>query len=232
MGCGASTAAPYLKKYFASVEKFAKDELDQAMKMMGGDPMAMMFDPQGRAKMQKMQEESIARAKKFKDDAISLLEQSFAHHDKNNSDVLEVEESKLFFSNLVDLQTGSIEALARMSIKIAVDGGVKAMAALMDKAQANEVKKEMKAQATEGLKDLEDKIKKAVEAYKADKENKDKAAFAMLDVNKDGKLQKKEFLAAFDVVDGSKSGELLKALGLDVGEQISLEMQAPDCSIM
>jgi len=225
MGCGASTGvkaeAPYLAQYFAAVGKFGKSEIASATKMLQtGD----MFDLE---KIGAHQAAAEARASNFKEQTQGLLEKSFDHHDKSGDGVLDPTESQLFFSHLVDLKTGSDIAMANWSGKKTVDAGIK-MAEMMTKMMggklSSEDKKTIKENASRELQALEDNMNKAVDNYKADKENKDKQAFALLDVSKDGKLQKKEFMAAFDVLEGSKQGGIFDALGLNVAVQMQMQI--------
>jgi hypothetical protein len=233
MGCGASSypAAPYLCKYYNAVEAYAKDEMKRAFDMVDGGNLFDMMDP---VKMNKMQEEAAQREKKFKEETTGLLEKSFEFHDKNAELGLDQTESKAFFSHLVDLSSGFEKAIAAWSCKVGIEKGMKAMQAMASMMGGGSVtaeqKKAMKDAAAKNVKDFHEKIDKAVAEYKKDKDNRDKKAFELLDVNKDGKLLKNEFLAAFDV-DGSKNSALIDALGLNCGEMKQPDMQMPmgDC---
>jgi thiol-disulfide isomerase/thioredoxin len=104
-------------------------------------------------------------------------------------------------------------ALGRLRANRAVGDAVKAAAMMGEKLVCND-KIMIKEQAAEQLKEWETKISWAVKAYKADKDNKDKTAFEILDVDKDGKLQMNEFLAAFDATSEGKYQDLVKVFGM------------------
>jgi len=141
------------------------------------------------------------RAAHFESDIKPLLDKSFDRHDTNRSKVLDPEEAVVFFSNLTgyvpDIFASSMSRFAPMvadhlPLKPASDDG--------------------------GffLKKVEEKLAKTHAAlvvdYKNNKEAMDKAAFALLDVNKDGTLQFDEFCKMFS--DEAIREQFFDALGL------------------
>jgi len=201
MGCGASSSspAPYLQQYFKAMRKFQENEVDRATADMP-KIMAMVFDP---AKLQAYQAEANARAEEFKAKNLPLLERSFAHHDVSGDGVLGVDESSLFFSHLVDEQTEMVIALTKASMKTAIANQLKALEQMAKlyggtKQESAEMKKEIEDSMKVVVAEFEKSQRENVEKYRADKSNRDAAAFKVLDTNSDGKLQKTEFLKAFD----------------------------------
>merc|ERR1712228_1050623 len=99
----------------------------------------------------------------------------------------------------------------------------------------------MKKQCSEQVKEAVEKLKKdtaeAIDDYKSNKAERDKAAFEVIDVGKDGQLQEAEVVAALLPGD-PKNDALLQALGFaptDMGQNsakgINVEAQ-PDCAQM
>merc|ERR1712196_749773 len=86
------------------------------------------------------------------------------------------------------------------------------MASMMGKKEAKSMEKEAKQQLDAQLKAQAADYKKRIEEYKKNKEERDAAAFKVMDTSEDGKIQLDEFLATLDP-NGSKQSELLVALG-------------------
>merc|ERR1719458_146478 len=68
-----------------------------------------------------------------------------------------------------------------------------------------------------GLEDAKAQTAKQLEEYKANKEERDAAAFAIIDVDGTGSIGKEEFLAAF-TPGSEKSDQVMAALGLEPPE--------------
>merc|ERR1740121_3506387 len=74
-----------------------------------------------------------------------------------------------------------------------------------------EIRKQMKTQ----IDAAKQKTADALEEYKANKAERDAAAFKIVDVSGDGTLQKGEFLEAF-TLGSAKNEEVMKALGFEM----------------
>merc|ERR1712228_944089 len=131
-------------------------------------------------------------------------------------------------------------ALGGIVTKRAVEAGMK-VAIDMAKAFGAEKKdiNDMKKQCSEQVKEAVEKLKKdtaeAIDDYKKNKAERDKAAFEVIDVGKDGQLQEAEVVAALLPSD-PKNDALLQALGFQPTEMgqnsakgINVEAE-PDCN--
>lgn len=241
MGCGASGAkpesaasagsveeggpqrgvgSPYLHEYLALASAHAVAEIERAT----GDPERLgriAFDSE---EEKKFEAECQQGAEEFAKKSEGLLGKSFDHHDVKCDGVLSQEESKLLFDHLVNEKSSADLALAHFAGQAIMRAQMKEMigeartkrgsqyAATATKEDRVQLNDDFKARKAE----LKEKMAAAVEAYRNDKPARDAAAFKVLDYGRDGMIQKKEFIAAFEI--GSPTNTQLKeALGLDIG---------------
>jgi len=144
---------------------------------------------------------------------IPKLTESFQHHDKDKSGVLENKEAKVFFLNLIQNTETFALALAQSVGKKQVEMTAQMMGAMMGGAkEVKKIEKQMKAQLKMALAAQKKDLDQRVKDYKKNKDERDEAAFKVLDTSEDGKIQLVEFLAAFDPA-AIKQAELMVALG-------------------
>lgn len=204
------SAAPFMKQAFELLTKGITDLAAAAMEE-GGDLEAAMANEQA------MQEQFV-----------ELLGKSFDHHNTSGSGTLDPEEAKKFFSNLVAQSGAFLEAIVTISIKKFMQVTVKTMIEAMseggDEASSTEpgVKMAMVSAMREGLNSELEKAKvrtaQQLEEYLANKEERDEAAFKVIDVDGTGSIGKEEFLAAF-TPGNDKSDEVMAALGIETPEE-------------
>jgi len=210
------SAAPFMKQAFELLTKGITDLTAAAMEE-GGDLEAAM-----------------ANEEAMQSQFVELLGKSFDHHNKSGSGTLDPEEAKQFFSNLVSQSGAFLESIVTISIKKFMAVTVKQMMAVMaeegDEASNAEpaVKMAMVSAMREGLQTELEKAKaktaQQLEEYLANKEERDAAAFKVIDVDGTGSIGKDEFLAAF-TPGNEKSDEVMAALGIEPPEEP--EMPAP-----
>jgi len=205
--------APQLTKYFKHQAKFHKDVAG-----MVGNPMELMTNP---AKAQKLAEK-MQRMQKALDDKLTVkARKSFKHHDVDDSGELDEAESQIFFEHYTRLyleytKDNGVEAAKTESVQLMQ------VAKLMGEGKGLSVKEEAIAAPLI-------KIKKEIEAqceeYLQDKEARNKKAFAVIDVNGDGKLQEQEVVDAL-TPGHAKNIDLREALGLlSKQEKLQRKMQ-------
>jgi len=204
------SAAPYMK---AAFELMAKSiiEMQSVMQEEGGDLEAAMANQQA-----------------MEGQFVELLGKCFDNHDKSGSGALETEEAKVFFSNLVSESGAFMETIVTISMKkmteAMLNGLMEAMVSeegadqdMTDEQKAG-VKMTMIAGMREGVSSGIEQAKalrvQQLEDYKANKDERDAAAFAIIDVDGTGSIGKDEFVAAF-TPGNEKSDQVMSALGLD-----------------
>lgn len=119
-----------------------------------------------------------------------LIELSFDHHDKDGSGILEKSESVLFFSNYVALLQNHWISVARSIAREKVEG-------------------------MESLLSMEKKIKKMVDTYEENAQERHKNAFKFIDRDGSGRLEKGEVVRALSDVRMDSKRRFLKILGLN-----------------
>lgn len=238
-------SAPFLHQFFAKVADIAKAEVKKALE----DPArmsALAVDPKAK------EEYDEAIMKEHMGELLPLIEKSFHHHDRSKNGVLDVEESSVFFKNLVSENSSCMTAVTEWSTKTMMDFQFKQMSdmiqAMGGPEALKEAKKDASAQAEQILKTHRKIIKEMEKEYSDAKQERDAAAFKVIDINEDGKLQKTEVLDAF-TIGSAKHKAMMKALGFDeremearlmggAGEALSgidmekMEASGDECSIM
>lgn len=230
MGCGASAAteSPYLFKYFAAIENAAKREFETTEELMES---GALLDP---LKRSNYKQRVLLSRQALEEETDRLLDSSFDHHDKSGDGILSPTESRVFFSHLVNVKVGSDKAFAAWSLNVTIEAGIEAIEKFTKRlghTLSSKDKDEIKKQSVQALRDLKDQMNQAIADYEADKENRDRKAFDLIDVNKDGMLQKKEFIAVFDVLNGSRQAVLFKVLGFTIESSALQKMTKPDGEI-
>lgn len=216
-------SAPYLKKMFQKqkeVMEWAKKEAPKLQKKIDKKVQKEMnkaenpFAAMGTAMKVAMEEAQKLQQKiqdRLEKEMKPLAKKSFKWHDKDDSGVLEKDESIVFFSNYVSylvpnmMESGQMANIQQMNLG-GQPGGQ------MDLGNTNAALKEA--------------LTKRQAEYKADADNRHLAAFQCLDVNKDGKLQESELVDA--LIPGNPQNEkLARALGIfiDPGELMAAAMQ-------
>lgn len=218
MGCGASAkkgeGAPSLNEYFEKLREFVSEEIENLTKL-------------NKAQKDKNVEEVTlintrikANRGAFKKVREKLLADSFNHHDISGDGILSEDESKLVFTHITEEKRGHDKVLADDEVRreLAFDlGQSRKLFDGIDIPNEEEIRKkiesEEKAEATRQRADIEKDMKKALEDYQANKAARDKVAFAILDASGNGRIEKKEFLAAFDPT-SEVHDKFMGALGL------------------
>eukprot|EP00930_Biecheleria_cincta_P075368 TRINITY_DN6252_c0_g2_i1.p1 TRINITY_DN6252_c0_g2~~TRINITY_DN6252_c0_g2_i1.p1 ORF type:complete len:284 (-),score=69.97 TRINITY_DN6252_c0_g2_i1:112-963(-) len=120
----------------------------------------------------------------------SLIEKSFDHHDKDGSGVLEKSESVIFFSNYVALLQNHWISVARSIARENVEN-------------------------MESLLSMEKKIKRMVDEYEKDAEERHRNAFKFIDRDGSKRLEKHEVVRALSDVRMDSKRPFLRILGLN-----------------
>lgn len=190
--------APFLKQAFKLLSDSFKDMIEKGATFEGGDI----------EEMEKAMQDTHAKAKE-------LMAKSFDHHDKAGSGSLDKDEAAVFFKNLLQEQGGLMESLTEIEMKSAADQWIK------DLKKSKELPDDEKAEMIIGLKkgleetvaEVKKNVAEASEDYKANKAERDAAAFKVVDTAGDGTLSKAEFLDAF-TWGSEKNNKLFQALQL------------------
>lgn len=149
-----------------------------------------------------------------------LLSDSFDHHDISNDGILSEAESTLVFEHITQEKRDHDKILSLIEVRreLAFDLGMsKQIFENIDipneEAIRKKLEEEEKAEAKRQKDDIEKALSKALEDYRANKEARNKVAFGVLDASKNGRVEKKEFLAAFDPTSDIHD-KFMDALGL------------------
>jgi len=194
--------APYLKQAFDVVAKQFKKSFEDGINGVDMDP----------DKIQAEMDATLAECR-------VLLEKSFDHHDTKGTGVLDKEEAAVFFKNLVGANGALMDHIVEISIKGGMDNMIKRVKESPSEEIDEETKASMVAEMKQQIHDVVADAKKntaaSLEAYKANADELNIAAFKTVDVNGDGTLQKEEFLDAMKF--GSEKNEkFLAALGIEM----------------
>lgn len=213
MGCGASAeakAAPNIVQYFKCVQKMVDSTANV-------NPMEMMCDP---AKMQAVQK----KAEGLNVDCIAWAGKSFDHHDKDNNQYLDVAEAKVLFQNYVTLFVDFHDKSDVKLIKTQMAMATKMMGPMMAMMDP-EMKQQMKEQEKEGIEQVKASLKGKRDNYNKNKVSCDEKGFAVLDINGDGKVYKKDMVDAL-TMDTDMYNNVHAALGLLDPIELAAKQQA------
>jgi len=222
--------APYLKRYFevqTDIQRRATQELQQLAAEMVKAAMECMCVEGNEKNMEKLgakiQKVQGKMERDLKTKLVPLVRKSFKWHDKDNSSVLEADESLIFFSNYVECLGKSMAASVEMACTLTMP---------KDSVDSTGMGKEFKDA-------MDARIEEKMAEFAHDANNRVKAAFAVVDVNKDGRLQEEEVVQA--LTPGSeKNIQLLTALDIMVKPEdcicdardvamTTIFEEAPDC---
>jgi len=203
----AESAAPFMKEAFRLMSKCITEMADAAME--GGDVEAAM-----------------AKEEAVQAQFMELLGKSFDHHDKSATGALDTEEAKVFFSNLVSESGAFMDAIVTVSAKKMIEMTLKCMLEAMKseepgKQEAGEkmaLIQAMREGLKSGVEENKARCMQQLEDYKANKEERDAAAFAVLDPDGAGSIGKEVFIKAF-TFGNEKSDQVMQALGIDMPEE-------------
>jgi len=203
---------PFLKQAFELMTKVITDLSTAAME--GGDIEAGM-------------ENERAMQRQF----VELLGKSFDHYDKSHTGALDTGEAKVFFGNLVAEHGAFMDAAVTISIKKLMNKKVQQMmeatrsegregteGANLEAGMKMALLGGMREALRAGIEDTKTQFEKQLEEYKANKEERDAAAFAIIDADKTGTIEKKEFIAAF-TLGSRKNDKVMEALGLETPDR-------------
>lgn len=172
----------------------------------------------------KIKEMQKAMSDWYEKEGVPKLTDSFHHHDKDKSGVLENAEAKVFFLNLIQETETFTLALSQSVAQKQIVPTVQMMSAMMGKSEAKKVEKQLKEQVKVQLTAQKKDLVARVETYKKNKDERDEAAFKVMDTSEDGKIQLTEFLAMFNP-DSDKQNELMVALGFMTEQEKALQAQ-------
>jgi len=179
-----SGVAPYMQEAFGLVtrklHKLYEEDLDKFCEMQGAEI---------RAEMETIQEEFG-----------KLMEKSFDHHDTKGAGVLDAEDAAVFFKNMVGADSASTENVVELSIKFTMNKWIDELKATPQEDLDDETKASVIEEARQAIRDTvaqqKEETEQKLKDYRANAEERNAAAFKILDVNGDGTLQKSEFLSA------------------------------------
>lgn len=163
--------------------------------------------------MQKwLEEDHMAFAKGegwYKSTGEPLVTKVFNHYDENGDGVLDKEESAIFYYDFA-VEVSKVAPLPEVT-----DASIQSLASATNVTfdQAKNMKHTILRQKKEGNEQREH----GLQAYKASKEEKDEAVFAIMDANGDGKLQLQEVLDSFRTGSDLRK-EVLTTWGLHLSE--------------
>jgi len=226
MGCGAGTAkavdAPAeqsagqasMEMYFQELKKFTDDEMKTLLEI---EKLKAKGDAAG---IVKKHTEVKANRGAFKVTADRLLIEVFQAGDASGDGFLEKEESAKVFANIVDEQAEYITIMVNEEQRRMLATELGMAKKVFDKydvqdeeAVKKQIEDESKSEAKRSADEIDKGMKAALANYKAQKTGRDKAAFAVLDKSGDGRINKKEFQAAFDTTTDTYEA-FFTALGL------------------
>eukprot|EP00930_Biecheleria_cincta_P102200 TRINITY_DN93893_c0_g1_i1.p1 TRINITY_DN93893_c0_g1~~TRINITY_DN93893_c0_g1_i1.p1 ORF type:complete len:319 (-),score=70.34 TRINITY_DN93893_c0_g1_i1:1-927(-) len=190
---------PYLKEFFDAMLTISSSRIAEMQKIGRQIHDGVISSASGKDFMRNT---ALMYDNMEKDQLTPLLQASFDAHDKDRSGVLEKDESILFFSHYAELHYGYAYQLARSHcISTAAHN-------------ADYASDESREGLEELLRQAEAWTRKAVDGFFADAVNRQKAAFDVLDVNKNYRLERTEVIRG--LLPGSAENlAFLRAMGLE-----------------
>jgi len=189
---------PYLKQYFPLWAKKAKTLLEPSK--------LYELISSGQDVQEYMKQEMGAW---FNSTGKPLLQKSFDHHDTNANGVLDADEAAVFYKHLVEMKWQVVDEM----LEPLMMAGAKAMATVAFKPNERDMaERVVKEKFAPLLVELREKVANVVKDYKENQAEKDKAAFAVMDVNGDGTLIVEEFLSTMMPL-SDKYNEFWAAIG-------------------
>lgn len=215
--CGSGKEdAPYLAQYYEMVLK--KMETPQDVPAM----MEILSKPKAeqKAREDKIHAEIEANAK-------PLLAKSFELHDTKKKGVLDKEDAAVFFSHIMEKTALFQENLGKHKIlqNLQRPGGVGEMLANSSPEKRRALEKKITRMLTESMQKTQQLMRKLVIEYQTNKKARDDAAFAVIDIDKNGTVEKEEFMQAV-MPTGQNNAAFMKALGFDEGGFDAMMMKA------
>lgn len=219
MGCGASAkkgeGAPSLNEYFQQLRQFTEEEIESLEQLD-----RLQKDPNKTEEVAQLMTKIKASRQAFKKVRDNLLKDSFDHHDVSGDGILSEAESSTVFTHITEEKREHDKILCLIEVRkeLAHDLGMsKKVFENIEIPNEEAIKKkcdeEEKAEARRQKEDIQKNLDKALDDYRANKVARDKVAFGILDQSKNGRIEKKEFLAAFDPTTEIHE-KFMEALGL------------------
>jgi len=192
---------PYLTEYFDKYLHLTEDFLRQSQTQTEANQENGCLIQSNQANMKKVLQ--------------PLAEKAFDHHDSDHNGVLSIDESRYFFSHIVREWKKFALGKARFVYAQFYSN------TLQDYKKAGKddpkVLSDLQTMMASTQTSIDELADETYANYLANEKAYDKAAFAIVDVNGDGTLQREEVLEALDVT-SPKFIELFKAFGIDIGK--------------
>lgn len=192
---------PYLTEYFDKYLHLTEDLIRQSQSQTEADPGYVCLIQSNEARMKTVLQ--------------PLAEKAFDHHDLDHNGVLSVDESKYFFSHIVrewkKFALGKVRFVCAQYYNKALQDYKKS--GKDDPKFLSDLQTVMASTQTF----VDELVDETYANYLANEKAYDKAAFAVVDVNRDGSLRREEVLDALDVT-SPKFMEFFKAFGIDIGK--------------
>jgi len=190
--------APFLKQAFQLIADEFKQMIEYGMSGEDVDP----------DKMDKDMEAALVKQKE-------LMGKSFDNHDTGGNGLLEKDEATVFFKNLLAEQGGLMENMFAIGLKSSTDKVIEETRKSTDfpEEQKADLIAEMRKRMEDMVADAKKNITAALEDYKANKDERDAAAFKVVDTSGNGTLERAEFLEAFSF-GSDKNSQVFEALQL------------------
>jgi len=163
-----------------------------------------------------------------------LIKKSFGWHDKDGSGVLEFDEGIIFFSNYAGFLPQYFKDVALMTTLASGKTLEKQMKKAMGGVAAKAMATQIKATIDEQLKDLDADLDEQMIDYLANADDRQLAAWKVMDTNDDNKIQESEVLSCL-IPGGLKNLAFMSALGFCVDpedmqcERVSVPMGDDGC---
>lgn len=221
MGCGASAkkgeGSPSLNEYFEKLREFSEEEI------LSLDELKVLRSEGKVEECEALNKKIAANRQAFVKVREKLLKDSFDHHDISGDGILSEDESSIVFQHITEEKRGHDKILALIEVRreLAFELGMSKKAfqnmEIPNKEQIQkrieDDKADIKKEAARERAHIEEDMNKALADYQANKVARDKVAFGILDASGNGRIEKKEFLAAFDPT-SEVHDKFMDALGL------------------
>lgn len=204
-----------LEMYFQELKKFTDQEMKDLEEM---DKLLKKDD--SLKEVQQKQIEIKGNRGSFKVTAGRLLNECFSAWDTTGDGFLGPDESAKAFAFVIDEKAEYLGTMAKQEQSRMLADTLGLSAAMFDKFDCDDeaavkakLEEDKKAEAKRTGEEIDKAMVAAIEDYKKNKDIRNKVAFAVLDRSSDGRINKKEFMQAFDTTTPVYD-QFLTALGL------------------
>jgi Ca2+-binding EF-hand superfamily protein len=192
--------APFLDQYFVALLQFGQELKEEQQKNTPKpedlEKMLARTPEEWKAASDEFAASAQKRLDALHEKLRPIIENAFNHHDASRDGVIDTMESQAFFAHYVERYSAHAKELNVLMKKMDFETQMQTMRSIFkdNKDMLTMMQQNQEDEAKAGIEKFEQQIDEAIAEYEKDKEAFHKKAFAVIDVNQDGKLVKQEVI--------------------------------------